>query len=609
MAEKTAAKPDTKPAAKPAEGDFPLPDVGALSRNLLELGKKTGKLVSDYVGRKEPKKGVGVVDPLNVGNAFIDLASKLLHDPRKIIEAQTRLFQSHLTLWKNVGRRLMGEDYETVVPAPKGDKRFKDAAWSENTVFDFIKQSYLLTANWLQETVEGVDGLDDKERKKIAFYTKQFVDALSPTNFVLTNPEVLKETLRTNGENLVRGVTHIIQDLERGKGRLAIRQVDETKFKVGENLATTPGKVVYQNDLMQLLQYSPTTDEVYERPLLIIPPWINKFYILDMRPDNSFIRWAVAQGYTLFVVSWVNPDQRLSQKAFDDYLTEGFYEAVDAVCKAADTNELNVIGYCIGGTVTAAGLAHMAARKDTRVKSVTFFTSQVDFTEAGDLSVFVDDEQLASMEAQMKAQGGYLDGGAMATTFNMLRSNDLIWSFVVNNYLMGRDPMAFDLLYWNSDTTRMPVAMHLQYLRDCYRDNLLSQGKMTLANVKIDLTRVKIPVFLQSSKEDHIAPAKSVYKATQLFKGDVTFMMAGSGHIAGVVNPPAANKYQYWSRETLAPTLEDWRAGATETPGSWWPYWDKWLAPKSGRKVKARIPGKGALKAIEDAPGSYVKMK
>lgn len=608
MSEKKADQPDAKPAA-PQASDFPLPDLGALARNFVEIGKKTNKLVSDYLNRKEAPKGAQVVDPLNVGKAFVDLATKLINDPTRIVEAHTRLWAMQLKLWQNVGRRLMGEPYEEVAPPPRGDKRFKDPSWTENAVFDFIRQSYLLTAGWLQETVESVDGLDDKERKKIAFYTKQFVDAISPSNFVLTNPEVLKETLRSNGENLVRGLTHIIEDLERGKGRLAIRQVDETKFKVGENLATAPGKVVYQNDLMQLLQYSPTTDEVHERPLLIIPPWINKFYILDMKPENSFIRWAVAQGYTLFVVSWVNPDARLSKKTFDDYLTEGFYEAVDAVCKAADTQALNVIGYCIGGTVTAAGLAHMAARKDTRVKSATFFTSQVDFTEAGDLSVFIDDDQLNSMEAQMKAQGGYLDGGAMATTFNMLRSNDLIWSFVVNNYLMGRDPMAFDLLYWNSDTTRMPVAMHLQYLRDCYRDNLLAQGKMKLANMKIDLTKVKIPVFLQSSKEDHIAPAKSVYKATSLFKGETIFMMAGSGHIAGVVNPPAAKKYQYWHRETLAPTLTEWRAGATEIPGSWWPYWDKWLAPKSGKKVKARIPGEGALKAIEDAPGSYVKMK
>jgi len=599
----------TKADAKPQAADYPLPDAGQLARNLVEVGKRAQQLVVDYLSRKEHKPGVGVVDPLNVGSAFVDLAGHMMHDPKRVFDAQVQLWAGYLKLWQNAARRLMGEDYETVVPSPAGDKRFKDPAWHENQIFDFIKQSYLLTANWLQDTVAGVEGIDDKARKKINFYTKQFVDAMSPTNFVLTNPEVLKETLRTNGENLVRGLTHVIEDLERGNGKLAIRQVDDSKFEVGGNLATTPGKVVFQNHLFQLLQYTPTTDEVYERPLLIVPPWINKFYILDLKPENSFIRWATAQGYTVFVVSWVNPDANLAKKRFDDYLTEGFYPAIDAVNQATGVKELNIIGYCIGGTLTSAGLAHMAVKKDARIKSATFFTSQVDFTEAGDLSVFIDDDQLASMEAQMQKQGGFLDGDAMATTFNMLRSNDLIWSFVVNNYLLGRDPLAFDILYWNSDTTRMPVAMHMQYLRECYRDNLLAQGKMKLAGTKIDLTKIKIPVFLQSSKEDHIAPAKSVFKALKLFSGPTEFMMAGSGHIAGVVNPPSAKKYQFWTNTKKAETLDEWRAGATETPGSWWHYWDQWLAPKSGKKVKARVPGDGALPALEDAPGSYVKMK
>ena len=603
MSDKTGQK------STPKEGEFALPDVGLFAKNMVEVGRKSQQLIVDYMARRETKTGVDVVDPLNVGSAFVDLASKMLHDPKGVVEAQAKLWSAHLKLWQNAGRRFMGEPYEPVAPSTGKDKRFKDPDWQENQIFDFIKQSYLLTADWLHQTVGEVDGLDEAERKKISFYTKQFVDAMSPSNFILTNPEVLKETLRTNGDNLVRGLTHVIEDLERGKGKLAIRQVDETKFTVGGNLATTPGKVIFQNDLFQLLQYSPSTDEVYERPLLIVPPWINKFYILDLKPENSFIRWAVAQGYTVFVVSWVNPDSKLSQKTFDDYLTEGFYPALDAVTAASGSEEMNVIGYCIGGTLTAAALAHMAARKDERIKCATFFTSQVDFTEAGDLRVFIDDEQLNSMEAQMKKQGGYLDGSAMASTFNMLRSNDLIWSFVVNNYLMGRDPLAFDLLYWNSDATRMPIAMHMQYIRECYRDNLLAQGKLKLANIKIDLKKVKVPVFLQSSKEDHIAPAKSVFKATKAFSGPTIFMMAGSGHIAGVINPPSANKYQFWSNEQPAETLDEWKAGATETPGSWWHYWDKWLAPQSGKKVKRRVPGDGKLKAIEDAPGSYVKMR
>ena len=596
----------------PKDGDqaeFPLPDLAAFTRNLIEASRKGQKLLLDYMERRDSKPGVGVIDPLHVGGAFIDLASRMMHDPQRMIESQSRLWAGYTKLWQDAAMRFLGQEPEPSEFDAKPDKRFKDPAWRENQIFSFIRQSYLLTANWLQETVHSVDGLDDQERTKIDFYTKQFIDAISPSNFVLTNPEVLKETLRTNGENLVRGLTHVIEDLERGNGKLAIRQVDESKFEVGVNLATAPGKVIFQNDLMQLIQYSPTTEQVFERPLLIVPPWINKFYILDMKPENSFIRWCVDQGYTLFVVSWVNPDARLSEKAFDDYLIEGFYEAVSATLTASGAKQLNVIGACIGGTLTAAALAHMASKNDKRVSSVTFFTSQVDFTEAGELKVFIDDAQLASMEAQMRAQGGYLDGGAMATTFNMLRSNDLIWSFVVNNYLMGREPLAFDLLYWNSDATRMPITMHLQYLRQCYRDNLLAKGEMTLAGVKLDLKTVKIPAFLQSSKEDHIAPAKSVYKATKAFSGPTTFMMAGSGHIAGVVNPPSAKKYQHWTNEKTPDTLDEWRAGATETPGSWWPYWHEWLAPKSGKKVKALIPGTGALKAIEDAPGSYVKMR
>lgn len=598
-----------KPEAKPTAGDFPLPDPAAFARNMVEVAKRSQKLISDFLKRKDDGIGTGVIDPLNVSNAFIDLLSHMMHEPRRIMEAQATLWSGHLKLWENTYKRLMGEDFEAVAPAAKNDKRFRDPAWTENQIFDFIKQSYLLTANWLHDTVTQVDGLDEKARKKIDFYTKQFIDAISPSNFVLTNPEVLKETLRSNGENLVRGLTHVIEDLERGEGKLAIRQVDESKFKVGENLATTPGKVVFQNALMQLVQFNPSTDEVFERPLLIVPPWINKYYILDLKPENSFIRWAVAQGYTVFIVSWINPDEHLAKKRFDNYLTEGFYEAVNAVQAATGAEQINVIGYCIGGTLTAAALAHMATKKDKRITAATFFTSQVDFSEAGDLQVFIDDEQLRHMERIMEAQGGYLDGSEMATTFNMLRSNDLIWSFVVNNYLLGKDPMAFDILYWNGDTTRMPVAMHMQYLRECYRDNLLSQGKMKLDGVKIDLSKITIPVFLQSSKEDHIAPAKSVFKALRSFKGPTEFMMAGSGHIAGVVNPPSANKYQFWANTKPAATLDEWRAGAVETPGSWWHYWDKWLAPKSGKKVKARVPGDGKLKPIEDAPGSYVKMK
>ncbi len=606
---KSDAKPKTTAAPPAAEG-FPNPDPKALAANLMEVGAKSHQLLADFLKRQVEKPGhnPGPLDPMNIANAFIDLTVRLMHDPRRVLEAQSRLWSDYFKLWSNAAKRLAGEEVEPVIEA-KGDKRFKDPSWHENQIFDFIKQSYLLTARWMQDTVRDVDGLDDAERKKIAFFTKQFVDAISPSNFVLTNPEVLRETLKTNGDNLVRGLQHVIEDLERGGGKLAIRQTDDSKFTIGENVATAPGKVVFQNDLMQLLQFDPTTEQVYERPLLIVPPWINKFYILDLKPENSFIRWATGKGYTVFVVSWVNPSPELAEKSFESYMYEGPYAALDAIEKAIGVKEVNAIGYCIGGTLMASTLAHMAAKKDARIKSITFFAAQVDFTEAGELQVFIDEEQLKSMESQMRAEGGVLPGQTMATTFNMLRSNDLIWSFVVNNYLMGRDPLPFDLLFWNSDATRMPIAMHMFYLRECYKENKLARGEMELGGVKLDLRKVKVPAFLQASKDDHIAPARSVFKTTKLWGGPVEFMVAGSGHIAGVINPPSAKKYQHWTNADRPETIEEWWTGAIEHPGSWWDHWDAWLAPKSGKKVKARVPGEGGLPALEDAPGSYVKMK
>jgi polyhydroxyalkanoate synthase len=434
---------------------------------------------------------------------------------------------------------------------------------------------------------------------------------MSPSNFAMTNPQVVKATVESRGENLIRGLQNLLTDLERGKGRLAIRQTDMNAFKVGGNVATSPGKVVFQNELIQLLQYAPATTEVYQTPLLIVPPWINKFYILDLKPQNSFIKWATEHGYTVFVISWVNPDEKLTALVFEDYMKLGPLAALDAIEKATGEKKASAIGYCIGGTLMATTLAYMAARGDDRIVACTFFTAQVDFTEPGELGVFIDEDQLAGVEEVMSRKG-YLDGTEMATTFNMLRANDLIWSFVVNNYLMGKDPFPFDLLFWNADATRMPAAMHIYYLRNMYQKNLLAKpGGLVIDNVPIDLGRITVPTYLQSGKDDHIAPARSVYKATQLFSGPVRFMLAGSGHIAGVVNPPAAKKYQHWLNETAKnpPTLEEWRAGATEYPGSWWNDWDKWLSAKSGPKVPARVPGQGGLPAIEDAPGSYVKVR
>ncbi len=598
-----------KPLSPAAE--YRIQNPVEFSRNMVKVAAQSQRLVTDFMKAQAKSKpnGGGSSDPLNLGQTFVDFLGQAMRNPTHFVEANVKLWQDYLNLWQHTARRMLGEDAAPVIEPSAGDKRFKDKDWSENQVFDFIKQSYLLSARWLQQTMGDVKGLDDKTRKKVDFYTKQFADALSPTNFLFTNPEVLRETFSSNGDNLVKGLNNLLKDLERGKGQLAIRQTDMEYFEVGRNLALTPGKIVFQNDLMQLIQYEPTTEEQFERPLVIFPPWINKYYILDLGEKNSFVKWATAKGYTVFVASWVNPDGALAQKTFEDYMREGIFAALDAIEKATGEKEVNAIGYCIGGTLLSATLAYMAAKGDNRIKSATFFAAQADFSESGDLQVFIDDEQLKSMEETMKAQGGYLDGAKMATTFNMLRSNDLIWSFVVNNYLMGKEPMKFDLLYWNSDTTRMPIKMHMFYLRECYKENNLARGKMVLGGEKLDLSKVKIPIYLQSAKEDHIAPYRSVYKSTKLFKGPVTFMMAGSGHIAGVINHPDAHKYQHWTNDKLPEKVEDWIAGATETPGSWWPHWDKWLSKLSGKKVPARTPGDHKLKVIEPSPGTYAKMK
>jgi len=575
-----------------------------------DIAERSQKLLQEFSERYKAD-GPQPVDPLRLTQTFMDFTAKMLADPNRLLQAQMELWQQYMKLWQVTAQRMMGQQVAPLAEPAKGDKRFADPAWKDEMVFDYLKQSYLLTARWLQDTVKQVEGVDDKTAKKVDFYTRQFIDAMSPSNFALTNPQVVKATVESKGENLVKGLQNLLTDLERGKGNLAIRQTDMKAFKVGGNVATSPGKVVYQNKVMQLLQYAPATEQVWQMPLLIVPPWINKFYILDLKPENSFIKWATEQGYTVFVISWVNPDEQLTQLVFEDYMKLGPLAALDAIEQATGEKKVSAIGYCIGGTLMATTLAYMAARGDDRIAACTFFTAQVDFTEPGELGVFIDEDQLASVE-QLMSKKGYLEGAEMATTFNMLRANDLIWSFVVNNYLMGKDPFPFDLLFWNADATRMPAAMHSYYLRNMYQKNLLAKpGGLTIDNVPIDLRKITIPVYLQAGKEDHIAPAKSVYKATQLFSGPVRFMLAGSGHIAGVVNPPRNKKYQHWLNETAKnpSTLEEWRAGAQEFPGSWWNDWDKWLSAKSGAKVPARVPGTGGLPAIEDAPGSYVKVR
>ena len=575
-----------------------------------DIATRSQKLLQDFSQRCQAE-GQQPTDPLHLTQTFMDFTAKMLADPNRLVQAQVELWQQYMKLWQVTAQRMMGQAVEPVAEPARGDKRFNDPAWKDEVVFDYLKQSYLLTARWLQGTIKEVEGVDDKTARKVDFYTRQFIDAVSPSNFAMTNPQVVKATVESKGENLLKGLQNMLADLERGKGKLTIRQTDMDAFKVGKNVATSPGKVVYQNDLMQLIQYAPATAEVYATPLLIVPPWINKFYILDLKPENSFIKWATEQGYTVFVISWVNPDERLSKLVFEDYMKLGPLAALGAIEQATGQRQVSAIGYCIGGTLMAATLSYMAARGDDRIAACTFFTAQVDFTEPGELGVFIDEDQLAGIE-EMMSKKGYLEGSEMATTFTLLRANDLIWSFVVNNYLMGKAPFPFDLLYWNADATRMPAAMHSYYLRNMYQKNLLSQpGGIVIDNVPIDLRKITIPVYIQAGKEDHIAPARSVYKATQIFSGPIRFMLAGSGHIAGVVNPPRAKKYQHWLNETAKnpPTLAEWQAGATEFPGSWWNDWDKWLSEKSGPKVPARVPGDGALPAIEDAPGSYVQVR
>ena len=589
--------------------ELKLPDADKLAHNFNQIAEQSQRLVQKYLDQQAQGDSFSIPDKTIIARSFLDMTQKMMADPNKLMQAQMHFWQDYMGLWQNATQRMLGQQVESVVKPDPSDKRFKDDAWAENAVYDFIKQSYLLTARSIHSTFKDVEGLDDKTAEKVDFYTRQFVDAIAPTNFVMTNPKVLKATLESRGENLVKGLKNMLEDLERGKGELQVKMTDLEAFTPGENVAATPGKVIYQNSLMQLIQYQPTTEKVFERPLLIVPPWINKYYILDLKPKNSFIKWAVDQGFTVFIISWINPDEKLAEKDFEDYLLEGPLAALDAIEQATGQREVNTVAYCLGGTLLVSTLAYMAAKKDPRIKSATCFTTMLDFADPGELSVFIDDEQITRMEQEMHKKG-YLKGSQMSSVFNMLRANDLIWSFVINNYLMGRDPMAFDLLYWNSDSTRMPKVMHSFYMRNMYQHNRLKEpGGITLAGEPIDLSKIKAPMYFLSTKEDHIAPWTSTYAGTHLPSGPVKFVLGGSGHIAGVINPASSNKYGYWTNNTLPTSPDEWLAQATHNEGSWWPDWLRWVKRKAGAQVPARVPGEGALKAIEDAPGSYVKVR
>ncbi|RWM88598.1 MAG: class I poly(R)-hydroxyalkanoic acid synthase [Mesorhizobium sp.] len=586
-------------------------DPERFALNLARMIEQAGKAASAWAEPRE--KGEvrdHVAEPVvDMVKTFSKLSEYWLSDPQRALEAQTRLFSGYMTVWANSIQRLSdgGEDAEDAVKPEPGDKRFQDPEWGRNAFFDFLKQTYLVTSRWANELVEHADGLDEHTRHKAGFYVKQVSNAISPSNFILTNPELFRETIASNGENLVRGMKMLAEDIAAGKGDLKLRQADYSSFEIGKNLATTPGKVVGRSDVAEILQYDPATETVLKRPLLICPPWINKFYILDLNPQKSFIRWAVEQGHTVFVISWINPDERHGTKSWEAYIREGLQYGLDTIERATGERDVNAVGYCVGGTLLAAALALLAQEGDHRIKSATFFTTQVDFTHAGDLRVFVDEEQVAAVEKAMNEKG-YLDGTKMATAFNMLRSGDLIWPYVVNNYMRGKDPLPFDLLYWNADSTRMAAANHSFYLRNCYLENRLSQGKMELAGRVVSLQDVTIPVYNLASKEDHIAPALSVFLGSKYFGGEVEYVLAGSGHIAGVVNPPAAQKYHYWTGGKPTGDFDEWLAKATNHPGSWWPHWQRWIEAKDDTRVPARKPGKN-LKTLGDAPGSYVKVR
>jgi polyhydroxyalkanoate synthase len=512
-----------------------------------------------------------------------------------------------LKLWQRFLDPKASEEGGTTVKEAVKDKRFKSEAW-QNPVFDWIRQSYLIIADQMLKQVDAIEGLDPKQREQFRFATQGVIDAMSPSNFAFTNPEVIQKTIETRGENLLKGLSNMLNDLSKGQ----LTHTDTEAFEVGRNLATTPGKVIYRSPLFELIHYTPTTESVLATPLVIFPPWINRFYILDLTPEKSFIRWAVDQGLSVFMVSWKSADASLIDTSWDDYVLAQI-EAIDVIRDQLDVEAVHAIGYCVAGTTLAATLAYLTAKGEAdKVKTATFFTAQIDFADAGDLLNFVDDAQL-DMIKQLSPEG-YLDGRYMALTFNLLRGRDLIWNYVANNYLMGQDYAPFDLLHWNGDTTNLPAKWHLSYLTDLYRDNLLARpGALAIAGTPIDLTKVATPSYIQAGREDHIAPAESVWKITHLFAGPLKFVLAGSGHIAGVVNPPAAGKYQYWTNDKPAETLAEFVAGATETKGSWWPDWIGWLRGQDATEVKvkgAREPGKGKKRpAIADAPGEYVRAR
>ena len=601
--------PSVASATNGAGAGTPLPDFEKLATNTAQFIQQGGRALSAYFkpfenGQvpKDENAEMMISAAVSIGK----IAEHWMSDPARIAAAQSAIAVPFIKLWGQTYRRLNGEQADPVVPLGK-DKRFAAPEWTEMPIYEFLRQAHAIAASWLDELVEGSTEVDAHTRAKAKFYLRQITTALSPANYLATNPELVRETLASSGENLARGIALLAEDMEAGKGKLRIRQTDTSKFELGVNVAVTPGKVVYRNDIMELIQYEPATPDVLKRPLLVIPPWINKYYILDLNREKTFLGWAVSQGATVFVISWVNPDERHRDKTFESYMREGIFEALGAIEQATGEPQVNAAGYCIGGTLLATTLAYMAKTDDHRIASATFLTAQADFSDAGDLKVFIDEDQIRGLEAQM-AVSGYLDGSKMAMAFNLLRPNDLLWSYVVDNYMKGKTPKPFDLLFWNSDATRLPACNHSFYMRSFYLDNKLAKGEMTIGGQTLDLGKVQLPTYFMAAQEDHIAPADSVFRGAGLFGGDPIYTLAGSGHIAGVINPPAKPKYWHMTGDRPSGTLKDWTARATKHTGSWWPNWFAWLESQAPEKVPPRKPGSGGLHAICDAPGEYVRV-
>jgi polyhydroxyalkanoate synthase len=583
-------------------------DLLNLPLSFAGVADRSRRLLIDWLSRNNFSLGGGTTaGPVDIASSFLDLTSKMMADPAKLVKAQMSLWQDYLELWQNTTSRMLGQPMPAATTGAAGsDPRFRDEIWEENNIFNYVKQSYLLTTRWLEWTVRDVDGLDRRTRETVQFYTRQFVSALSPTNFALTNPEVIRTTIETRGENLLNGLSNLLHDLETMQAVVW----GSDRAEIGRTAAPTPGKVVFRNELMEVIRYAPTTRRVWKHPLLFIPAWINKYYLFDLDARNSMVAWAIAEGHTVFMISWVDPDGDTRRRGFEDYVLDGTLKAIDVVERTTGESAINAVGYCIGGTLLAATLAYLAKKGDTRVKTATFMTTMMDFSQPGDLGVFVDEATLAYLEQERNEAGGD-DAADISLLFNLLREQDLIWSFVVNNYLLGRDSFPFNLLQWNADATHMPVAIHSYYLRNFYQKNkLVEPGGINIGGEAVDLRRIRIPSYVLAAREDHLAPWKSIYKATQILGGPNRFTLTASGHVAGIVNPPAAGKYCYWTNERSPANPDEWLATARRTEGSWWPDWHEWLSrmPDAVR-VPANRPAAERLPSICNAPGEYVRLR